>query len=596
MPDALLPGPPPGPPPGPRAGRRRPSPAQVGLLVGIFVALPCLSVPWVMDDWFILLIGRAWSGEAGLPFSGWLSAQVDPLGLPQPFCFAHGDSARTAALAAEGLYPWWVEPSLRLCFWRPLAAASHQLDQALSPGGAGLAHLHSLLWYALACAGVGAFWARRLPPAVARLAALVYALDEAHAFPVAWVANRNGLMAAAFAAGALVAADRGRPLLAAAACAFALMSGEAGLGAVALVLALGLVDGRPRAALPAVAVGIGWLGLYAGLGFGAAGSGLYTDPRDLLAWAGEALVHLPILLGVFLGPVSADVLMADPSLRPLVLAPALGVTGAVAWGLRRAWPALEADRRQAVIFGALGLTLALLPAASTTPTSRLVTLPGAAGAGLLAVLLAQAWRARAAEPRDRRLLGLGAVLGVAHLALPLAVWAGVPWALRQGDATARALIPGVEAAARGADAAVLLIGSDPALSLYLPFGAAALGSPAPSWRTLSPAPVPHRLRRTAEDALEIEPLGEPMLRRPFARLYRGGPMPAGATVDAGLLQVEVLADEGGAPTRIRARFDRPLDDPGLALLLWDGAALVRWAPPPVGESVELAWYPGPTRM
>jgi hypothetical protein len=108
--------------------------------------------------------------------------------------------------------------------------------------------------------------------------------------------------------------------------------------------------------------------------------------------------------------------------------------------------------------------------------------------------------------------------------------------------------------------------------------------------------VPHRVRRTAEDALEIEPLGEPMLRRPFARLYRGGPMLAGVTVDAGLLQVEVLADEGGAPTRIRARFDRPLDDPGLALLLWDGAALVRWAPPPVGESVELAWYPGPTRM
>jgi hypothetical protein len=48
------------------------------------------------------------------------------------------------------------------------------------------------------------------------------------------------------------------------------------------------------------------------------------------------------------------------------------------------------------------------------------------------------------------------------------------------------------------------------------------------------------------------------------------------------MEATVLATGDLGPTRVRIRFDRPLDDPSLTLLAWGNGRLRRVEPPPVG--------------
>ncbi len=600
---------------------RRPVPLALGL--ALLLSLSTLAVPWVMDDWFILMTNAAWLGDESAHWWAISETQRDPLGLPSSFCFA--DAQDGARWIRAGVYPWWTDPALRLCFWRPLASLSHLADAAAGLGPRG-AHLHGLAWYLLLCAGVARFWSRRLGAGapgspdgagagtapgtggLALLAAALYAIDDAHAFPVAWVANRNALIAAAFAAWALVAHDRGRPLVATLLVGLGLLGGEAGLGAVGLLAAHALVYGTgPRLrrlvpVLPAAALALAWLGAYTALGFGASGSGLYTSPvSDPLAWLAGAAAHLPILGALLLAPMPADLLMADPGLLPLVLVQALVVLGLVGWGLRRLWPTLAPHEQQALAFALLGTALAALPALSTAPTSRLVTLPGIAGVAALAIMVRGFLRERRKPKaeRHRRIFGLGAFMAFFHLVLAPLAWPGISAFLALGDDQSRALLADTEAALAGTESAVLLVASDPALTVYLPDAAVALGRPVPHWTTLSHTPVDHSVRRTGPASLELRTGGMPMNRRPFAALYRapGARFAPGQTVETADYTAEVVeVGPDGHPTAVRFAFPRDLDDPRLGLLHWDGHALVRWTPPAVGETAVLAWSEGITGM
>ena len=103
-------------------------------------------------------------------------------------------------MRTSGRYPWCVDPELGITFFRPLSAATHQLDYWLWPGSAWLMHAHSLVWHAGVCA-MGWAVARRLvtQPRVAGLAGLVYALSFTHVVPWSWLAHRNGLVSTFFA-------------------------------------------------------------------------------------------------------------------------------------------------------------------------------------------------------------------------------------------------------------------------------------------------------------------------------------------------------------------------------------------------------------
>jgi len=69
-------------------------------------------------------------------------------------------------------------------------------------------HLQSLLWFAGAVVAAAVFYRRLLLPVwVAGLAALLFAIDDAHGMPAVWLANRNASIGVFFGLVALIAHD-----------------------------------------------------------------------------------------------------------------------------------------------------------------------------------------------------------------------------------------------------------------------------------------------------------------------------------------------------------------------------------------------------
>src|SRR5262249_42397225 len=141
---------------------------------------------------------------------------------------------------------------------------------------------------------LGATWA-------AGLAALMYALDGAHAGPAAYLANRNALSACCFGFLSLLAfvhwrkcGQRRTRWLSVLMLALSLSAGEMGLATVAYLFSYALIvdrDGiraRLLRLLPHGGVLGAWALIYRLGNFGAHGSGLYVDPlRDSLGFAGS---------------------------------------------------------------------------------------------------------------------------------------------------------------------------------------------------------------------------------------------------------------------------------------------------------------------
>jgi hypothetical protein len=99
-----------------------------------------------------------------------------------------------------------------------------------------------------------------------------------------------------------------------------------------------------------------------------------------------------------------------------------------------------------------------------------------------------------------------------------------------------------------------------------------------SWRTLSWAPCPHRFRRTAAETLDLE-LVDGELDAPSLAM--------GDVVQLDGMRARVLARSSRGPTRVEFRFDRPLDDPGLYFLAWQGGRLRHIVLPPIGQEISL---------
>ena len=165
----------------------------------MLVALPSLAGGRVVDDhWHRITLAPhdpSWSSLA----KPWYEL----------FTFYDGDPARTHRIVDMGLSPWWTDPNVTLAFFRPVAAATHLLDYRLWPSHPWIMHAHSLAWFA-ALVAVAAWVYRRLCPGwVGGLAGLLFALDHNHGIPIAWIANRNALIAGVFAIACLRCARRG---------------------------------------------------------------------------------------------------------------------------------------------------------------------------------------------------------------------------------------------------------------------------------------------------------------------------------------------------------------------------------------------------
>src|SRR5688500_4306736 len=169
------------------------------ILLGVLLASPSLFTSPVADDLLHELLLRENPGVLGL-----VPRDIDL------FRFASGDPARALALMNEGVFPWWTDPTVRLAFFRPLSGITHWIDWHWFAGSPRLMHLQSLAWYAALLAVLALFYRRFAARSTALLALLLYAIDDAHAPAVAWIANRNAIIAVCFAVLALGVHDAWR--------------------------------------------------------------------------------------------------------------------------------------------------------------------------------------------------------------------------------------------------------------------------------------------------------------------------------------------------------------------------------------------------
>ncbi|MCY3964680.1 MAG: hypothetical protein OXG83_06570 [Acidobacteria bacterium] len=534
------------------------------------------------------------------------------LGLGDPsiqlFVFYDGDPLRNRAQIEEGTLPWWASPDLRHANFRYLSVLSMQLDYLLWPDLPALMHLHSLVWLGL-CVGVAAALYRRLfgregrgAPWAAGLAALLYAVDDAHSLPAAYIANRNALLATFFGLLCLECHARWRDdgwrvggVLAPSCLALSLLSAELGvstvalLGAWVLVLDRGSWRRRLLSVLPHAGVALAWFLAYRIGGFGAQGSGVYVDPLgdpagfvSLLADRTSALI-----LGQWT-PFPADWAFVMDS----------GTSAA--WGLRFAaltlvvglgWLFFKVLRRSPLArFFLLGAVLSLVPISAVGPQNRLLFFVGFCSMGLLACV--------AAGPLDAsRRLAFGGFLVFHLLVAPVAayVFLDVQNRAARRMETASESVPD-DAGLERRD----LILVNPTDSVYLTTSVVTMrwadGRAAPRRvRVLSNGLTDVRVVRVGETELLVEPAAG-LFPDPFSRYHRSSERPflAGDVTELSDLRVEVLEVDpgGGGPTSIRYDFAEPLEAERYLWMAWNGSRYEDWVPPDVGQEIVLRPVPG----
>lgn len=556
----------------------------------------------------LLLLPALWGGfqlDDHLQRHHLLGLGDNPL---QLFVFYDGDIESNRAQVEAGTLPWWASPDLRHANFRYLSVLSMQLDYLLWPDTPALMHLHSLVWLAL-CVWIAAVLYRRLFGREERvalwaagLAALLYALDDVHSLPAAYLANRNALLATFFGLLSLYCHVRWRDdgwrvggVLAPACLALALLSAELGVSTIALLGAWALVldrgDWRTRilSLAPHGGVAFGWFLTYRLGGFGARGSGVYVDPLGDPAGFIALLVDRSsaLILGQWT-PYPADwAFVLD-----LGTSEALGLRlGALILVVALACLFIQVLRRSSLArFFLLGAVLSLLPISAVGPQNRLLFFVGFCSMGLIGCL--------AASPLGTaRRLALGGLL-VVHLAVAPAVsyvfLDGQNRAARRMEVASASVSDDAELGRRD------LILVNPTDSVYLTTSIFTMrwadGRAAPRRvRVLSNGLTDVRVARVGENALLVEPVAG-LFPDPFSRYHRSNERPfrVGDLVELDDLRVEVLGldPDGRGPSSIRYDFNEPLEAERYLWMAWNGNYYEEWTPPGIGNAVVLPSRPG----
>lgn len=523
------------------------------------------------------------------------------------FTFAPGDEEMLRPFMDRGPFPWWTYPAVRFSFFRPLSSALAVFDYAVFGRRFAWWHAHSILWYALTVFAAGLVFRRALPGPAAAVAVFLFAIDEVHWMPAAWLANRNALVAAAPALLGLHAhlrwrQDGWKPGLPLSLLGYGagLLGGETALGAAAYALAYeacagrGAVRERIRAIAPTALLGAAYLLFYRFSGYGAFGSGTYFDPlADPMRYASHAPARIAAMLGGQLLSAPVDGWVLFTGLRPALVLAGVAATAIVVYALGRIWRDLGYGQRRAVRWMIVGAVLSLLPAAATFPSTRLLLFPSVGGAAVVAVVLRNGWTARGARP-GVAVRGIGVVLAAVHVALPVVAWPAIllvvgAFAAHVEDKMLGAEVPDAGLSERHV---FMLVAPDPVTAFYLPAVRALNGHPVPAgWSVLSLAPHDHRVRRLDERTIEVEVIGGSMMETELEVLMRGPEhaLRAGDVVRLAEYTVTVEEVTGAGPSRIRVEFAPPrrVEDPRYLFLVWRDGLVRPVNPPGIGERIEI---------
>ncbi len=525
------------------------------------------------------------------------------------FAFGTGNPDHIQQAMEHGMVPWWTSMKLKVAFFRPISAMSHWIDYRLWPNQPALMHLHSILWLgAFVFSAAMVYRAFITPLWIAGLAALLFAIDDAHGIPAGWLANRNALIAAVWGLWALYCHHRWRSKgwKAGAVCGPAcfllgLFSAEAALGAGAYIVAyeIFMVTEKPQkkiiGMIPYIMVGLLWYGIYIQWGYGTEGGGAYIDPgRNPLDYLSALVERLPVLLyGQWLLPNAFVYGMLPQSIAPTVLVIVYCMLAGITVVL---WPVIKRDA--VTRFWALGMVLALLPVCATFPDNRLLIFAGLGAMGLLARLLA-AWFQKASWLPESRVWRAGAhvltviFILVHFIAAPLLLPIESQGVSRMSDITLES--PLLDLSSKTAIRGKTLVFMNPPFPFtvaHIPFVCEKLAVPYPKTTRILASGLSSRLTITRTDdlSLEIEPQGG-FIDQSFDRLYRGSsdPMAVGDRVELSDMTVQVLSlTEDKRPLKVRFTFNQELEGKSLCFYQWNGKGFMPFTLPVVGKSVQLA--------
>jgi hypothetical protein len=522
------------------------------------------------------------------------------------FRFFTGDPEHAQAWMDVGFLPWWTDPNIKAEFFQFIPTQTHILDYWLWPNRPELMHVHSLVWFALLIFLAAKFYRRILGPVwMAGVAALLFAVEDAHALPAGWIANRNSMIAASFGIGCLIAHDAWRRegkgwafWLALVLCGAGLCSKEEGIATCAYLFAYALwmddatLGKRFLTLVPYGLVLIVWRVVRDSLGFGVAHMGYYADPftdpeRFLLALADR----YPVLLwGQW--AVLSELWMF---FRSMIWWIAVGY--ACFLGLLF-WPMLRRDRTAR--FFATGMLLAVIPVCASFPMDRLLTFTGLGAFGLMV----RFWNAvfAADGPRPRFVLWRVVAVPVALLlvllhvvAAPvvLTVRASAPFGPRRVLDSMYPTVRFDETIERQDLVVVNPPGAGSAGICLLNYVHEGMPSPR-AVRALAPGLEAVTLKRTDDRTLIVEPEGG-YLKFFWDRLFRNEqyPLKAGDHVHLARMTATVLTIENDRPKVVAFRFEVPLEDASLRWVRFQAGEFVPWTPPPVGDAVTLGpeWEP-----
>jgi hypothetical protein len=567
------------------------------LITGVLLLLPSLWVGFVLDDYFCLA-----AIEGRIP-----DRDTDR----RLFPFFVNDEEATARIAADGGYPWWIDEGVKSRILRPLSDLLIRLDYSLRGRSAFGYHLHSLLWWTATLLACGLVLRRALPGVIGTLAFLLFAIDEVHVLPVAWIANRNALVALAPMLFGLWAWIRWREdgwragrFLAPVGIVIGMMGGELALAALAYFVAYELF-GAPTSGIrsrllrlaPIIGLGIAYVAVYRAFGYGSTGSGILLDPvQNPAGFVAAAVTRVPTLLASGIAGFSADLWFAVPSVRTAQVIVGYVAVLCLLGLIRCCWPGLDDSVKRGLRWMLAGSALSLIPVVAVFPSDRMLLVPGIGLAAGVATVMAYAlwsWRTH----RHWLLIGAGGIFAVVHLLLAPILTVGIQTVLvKQSRQSLELAASPVVRDSRDTET-ILIFAPDHVVGLYLPLLTDYLEIPAPkSWRPLSIAPCDHRLRRTGPRTLELEVAeGGVMLRSVFEELYRSpeNRLLPGAVVDRGLLRAEILESSDRGPTRVAFHFDRDLTDQTLRFLVWLDGELRPAVLPDVGEEIFIERTLGP---
>lgn len=548
------------------AGTRGP---VVVALLAFALSLPALRLGLQADDHIL-----AWQVEHGEP----------------PWSLLHAGDSMLRQGRDTGAIAWWASPNLSVDFFRPIASLTHYVDFRVWPGAPWLMLLINALIYS-ACAYTATFLYRVLAPnaAAASIAALMFAVDEAHAQSVGWISGRNTILALL---GSLVALlwqarahqqqRRSLNLASALSVLFALLSAEAGAWSLAYVIAYALtmqtgsLPQRMRSIVPQLSVGALWAAVYVAGDFGLRGSSWYRELSSPLTALGQGLLDLPLSITSVLGPS----LIALAILQPADVAriATLPVAALLLWLV---WPPRDDKSGR---FFALAAALCLLPTFLTVPQDRLLMGSSLGAFGWIAGTVVRGENASGLRERIGRRLMLVLHLGLSPLLF--VVMLGAQHGFENGT---QALIRIVQPRRD-----VILLNSP--LELLSNYVGGTLDR---AGRRQHMPNALHQLyaggselwvTRIDERTIDVSATrgwGFTAVERIFCT---PNDMPrVGSIRHARNLSVEVIrTTESGMPATVRFRFPTALESPERQWLIWRDAAPVAWSPPKLGARSRIA--------